>query len=176
MNLAFHYACELRRWFPWLDCDFDVSKRSSKFERPDIILHRRNTHALNFLVIEVKRETKRRGVAGDLHQIRDRWFENVFRYRFGAAVILDDKAPTFEMQVLSRHAKNDAPVILKSSNMGEPLSAPNFARVRRKTFTRTIGHIVAARQQDNSANVSEFEREIDQHVLALFGLNHKQGA
>ena len=62
LNLAFHYAAELRGWFPWLDCDFDVTKLNFNRERPDIILHRRNT-GLNFLVIEVKRAGRAAGVS-----------------------------------------------------------------------------------------------------------------
>src|SRR6266487_3218062 len=106
LNLAFHYAREVRLWFPWLDCDFDVSKVASDYERPDIILHRRQTHALNFLVIEVKRERSRNAVPLDLQQIRDRWFERYF-YRYGAAVILEDDRPEFEVQVLSRVARDE---------------------------------------------------------------------
>src|SRR5439155_1770301 len=86
LNLSFHFAAELRTWFPWLDCDFDVAKRGGNRERPDIILHRRGSHALNFLVIEVKREGSRNAVSVDLDQIRDRWFESYFRYRLGAAM------------------------------------------------------------------------------------------
>ena len=98
LNLAFHYASELHRWFPWLDCDFDVSKSSCNYERPDIVLHRRGNHVLNFLVIEIKRERSRHEVPADLKQIRERWFENYFRYRFGAAVILEDNKPEFEVR------------------------------------------------------------------------------
>jgi hypothetical protein len=79
LNLAFHYASELRDWLPWLDCDFDVSKASCNYERPDIVVHRRKIHALNFLVIEIKREKYRHNVPADVNQIRERWFENHFR-------------------------------------------------------------------------------------------------
>ena len=110
LNLAFHYASELRAWFPGFDCDFDVSKVSCNYERPDIIIHRRNTHALNFLVIEIKREKSRKLVPVDLRQIRERWFKNYFQYRFGAAVILEDDKPQFEVQVL-KCVKRRKPVI-----------------------------------------------------------------
>jgi hypothetical protein len=39
LNVAFHFAAELRGWFPWLDCDFDVTKPNFDRNRPDIILH-----------------------------------------------------------------------------------------------------------------------------------------
>lgn len=31
LNLAFHYAAELRRWLPWLDCDFGKLKGRESF-------------------------------------------------------------------------------------------------------------------------------------------------
>ena len=59
LNVAFHFAAELRTWFPWLDCDFDVTKPNFERNRPDIILHRRAEHAANFLVVQIKREVNR---------------------------------------------------------------------------------------------------------------------
>jgi hypothetical protein len=143
LNLAFHYACELRDWFPWLDCDFDVSKVACNYERPDIILHRRTTHALNFLVIEVKREKYRRAVSLDLKQIRERWFENYYRYIYGAAVILEDNKPMFEVQVLSREEKNAEPISLSHANMGKPLHIPNFSNGRYEQCLQEIERTTA---------------------------------
>lgn len=71
LNLAFHYASELKKWFPWLNCDFDVTKRNCGRKRPDIILHRRGTNALNFLVVEVKREKSR---GPDYSHVHAFWF------------------------------------------------------------------------------------------------------
>src|SRR6478736_2538173 len=56
LNLSFHYATELRKWFPWLDCDVELTKQTSKNKRPDIVFHKRGRHTLNFLVVEVKRQ------------------------------------------------------------------------------------------------------------------------
>src|SRR5947207_10346135 len=66
LNVAFHFAAELRAWFPWLDCDFDVTKPNFDRNRPDIILHRRREHAGNFLVVEIKREVTRDEAPADL--------------------------------------------------------------------------------------------------------------
>ncbi len=168
LNLAFHYACELRQWFPWLDCDFDVSKNSCNYERPDIVLHQRGVHILNFLVIEVKREKSRKAVSADLKQIRERWFENYFRYSYGAEVILEDDKPEFEVQVLSRHEKDENPVIVKHSDMGAPLLAPNFASVPRETVRDVIACIVEAKQRDAATELTVVEQALHEMLLALY--------
>ena len=141
LNLAFHYACELRNWFPWLDCDFDVAKVACNQERPDIILHKRAIHTSNFLVIEIKRGKYRNNVRQDLKQIRERWFENHYRYIFGATVILVDDKPKFEVQILSREEKDAEPVILSSAIMAKPLSIPDFSNNHHDATIREIAKI-----------------------------------
>jgi hypothetical protein len=163
LNLAFHYASELRAWFPGFDCDFDVSKVSCNYERPDIIIHRRNTHALNFLVIEIKREKSRKLVPVDLRQIRERWFENYFQYRFGAAVILEDDKPQFEVQVLSRVEKEREPVIRRYLNMGKPLRCPTPEGERSNNLVETVDRIFAAKARDGV-----LERKMDELMCALY--------
>jgi hypothetical protein len=164
LNLAFHYASELRDWVPWLDCDFDVSKKSCNHERPDIVLHRRKTHALNFLVIEIKRARYRGNVPADLNQIRERWFEDHFRYRFAAAVILEDDKPEFEVQVLGRDEKFVEPVVLAHSDMGAPLPKPSAERIRAAK--------AAAAETEESALV----QDINELVCALYGLTKEEMA
>jgi hypothetical protein len=163
LNLAFHYACELRAWFPGLDCDFDVSKVSCNYERPDIIIHRRNTHALNFLVIEIKRAKSRKLVPVDLAQIRKRWFENYFQYRFGAAVILEDDKPQFEAQVLSRVEKEQPPVIRRYLNMGKRLRCPTPEGACSKNLVETVDRIFAAEAHDGV-----LERKMDELMRTLY--------
>ena len=176
LNLAFHFAAELRQCLPWMHCDFDVAKRGGNRERPDIIFHRRGSHALNFLVIEVKRERSRSAVPADLSQIRDRWFGGRLAYRFGAAMILADDKPEFEAQVLSRTGVDDAPIIVNHSTMGPPLAQASFARIRRKTLCRAVDRILAAKQRDAEVDVSALEREIDELVYALYGLTKEERA
>ncbi len=168
LNLAFHFACELRRWFPWLACDFDVSKIACDYERPDIILHRRATHALNFLVIEVKRERSRNAVPLDLGQIRGRWFERYY-YRYGAAVILADDKAEFEMQVLSRMDKNEKPTILFHADMGEPLSVPDFTHGHFQEFLQSIERLTAM-LHSGKGDANTFGDELDKFVYALYAL------
>jgi hypothetical protein len=174
LNLAFHYACELRQWFPWLDCDFDVSKKAYDYERPDIVIHRRNTHALNFLVIEIKREKSRKEVPLDLKQIRERWFENYFQYRFGAAVILHDDKPQFEVQVLSRVEKEHEPLIRKYLNMGKPLCRPIPEDRSSTALVETLKRIFDDEARGAVGDASVWDREIDQLVYALYGLTPEE--
>src|ERR1700732_1649453 len=89
-NLSFHLANELWKYFFWLDCDFDVTKAAHCDKRPDIILHKRGSHLLNFLVVEVKRASNRDGVEEDIRKIKEEWFAGNLRYDFGASVLVDE--------------------------------------------------------------------------------------
>lgn len=121
LNLAFHYASELRRWFPWLNCDFDVTKPNAERRRPDIVLHRRNTNAFNFLAIEVKRAVRRGEVEADLEKIRSNWLITPYCYHFGASVVLNEKTKDFEVYLLS-HDENATPERVSSKTMEIPWS------------------------------------------------------
>src|SRR5437588_10822057 len=153
LNLAFHYAAELRNWFPFLDCDFDVTQPDFNRDRPDIILHRRGSD-LNFLVVEVKRERFREAVLADLQQIRERWFRGNLRYRYGAAAILDEDGCGFEAQVLSREQPEQESSTLSLADMSSPLQVST--RVRR------------------SVALSDLEREIENLLYTLYGLRAEE--
>ena len=101
-NLSFHLALELLEFFPLLSCDFDVRKHAG---RPDLIFHRRGTHAANFLVIEVKRERSSAAVSADLDQMRHWWFAEPLVYCYGASVVLDDERRCAEIAVFRRDAE-----------------------------------------------------------------------
>jgi hypothetical protein len=169
LNLSFHFATELHNWFSWLDCDFDVAKAGGNRERPDIILHRRASHALNFLVIEIKREKSRKDVPVDLMQIRQRWFGYPLAYRFGAAVILEDDKPEFEVQILSRQERGENPIILKHSNMGAPLVAPSCDRVH---LEKVAHKILETADTGNDAAAQALQREMDTLVFGCYGFRH----
>ena len=166
-NLAFHYAAELRRWLPWLDCDFDVSKRNLDRERPDIIFHRRKTHALNFLVIEVKRERSRKAVPADLDQIRDRWFARM-GYRFGASVILDEDRQTAEIGVLSSRDGERDPEWLKADAKVLFGERPHSAEYH-DVFCKLM---MAAENSRDEREFAELEAAIDEQIFRLFGVAH----
>jgi hypothetical protein len=163
LNLAFHYAAELRGWFQWLHCDFDVTKNHFNAERPDIILHRRRSNACNFLVIEIKRARSRHAVPADLAQIRDRWFQGELRYPFGASLILDEENQASEVCILSR-SRPDEEEWLTSAQLVNPLGPPKFVRVRLRTLAHSVNQLVESNQADNSA----LEQRLDQLVLRLF--------
>lgn len=86
-NLAHHLAFEIQKEFPEYQHDIELTKRSSNYRRPDIILHKRSNHNNNFLVIEVKYQ---RITENDITKIKDYWFERPLRYKFGASIRIDN--------------------------------------------------------------------------------------
>jgi hypothetical protein len=181
LNLAFHYACELRNWLPWLKCDFDVSKRifrqtdgtfeKEKHKRPDIIFHRRKIQALNLLVVELKRKKTSPAAKEDLRRIRYHWMEAPYRYRFGASVIMADAKMDFIVRLLSRDQREEEPVTLTSSTMGKPLHPPNHSADGLKAL---VERSAAAEKRNPNADTATAEREIDRQVYALYGLPPEQ--
>ena len=87
-NLAHHLAVEIHRCFPSFDCDLDVIKRNYENRRPDMVLHKRGTHKLNFLVVEIKLDGNRAAIEEDIEKIREYWFREPLHYEFGAVVSL----------------------------------------------------------------------------------------
>lgn len=174
LNLAFHYAAELRRWFPWLLCDFDVTKLNFSRERPDIILHRRRSNAANYLVIEIKRERSRKAVPADLEQIRSRWFTDDLRYRYGASLILDERDHrVVEVCVLFR----DEPEIettRKLSSVSLRVLPPKQSAMEKSQLPKLVEQIVAAAKENPATDTSALEREMDQQVYALYGLTPEE--
>ena len=165
LNLAFHYAAELCEWFPWLDCDFDVTKVNFRRDRPDIILHRRNSNAVNFLVVEIKRARYRSAVAEDLKQIQQCWFAENLLYRFGASVVLDEDNKLDAVQVLER----TSPAIGTSKRLTDfngRLRRPDLPTVVRQSFDGATNVLVGAPAPDRQA----LEGVLDRQVFALYGL------
>ncbi len=87
-NIVGHFANELRKEFPDLHCDTDVIKAGFGNMRPDVIIHRRKTHAHNLLVVEVKR--RKADIKGDIKKTTRYWFSPPLLYRFGAVVVIND--------------------------------------------------------------------------------------
>ena len=167
LNLAFHYAAGLRDWFPWLHCDFDLTKLNFNRERPDIILHRRQSSAANFLVIEVKREQSRKDVPDDWVQIRTRWFKGKLRYRYGASLILDElDHRAVEARVLFRDS--EAEVIQKLNELPR-LQLRKPLAVQKASLNRLVDQTVKAKRANPNADTATLEREIDRQVCALYG-------
>lgn len=92
-NLARRLAFKIQRHLRELDCDTDVIKPDYGRKRPDIIFHIRNTHAKNFLVIETKYEGTPAAVRADVKKIKENWFRQPLRYRFGAVIFCATTVP-----------------------------------------------------------------------------------
>jgi hypothetical protein len=161
-NLSFHYANTLRRFLLWLDCDFDVMKPNLGNKRPDIIFHKRGIHALNFLVVEVKRSE--RDAEEDIEKIKGFWFKKRLLYRFGASIVLGGNG-SFTVRLLERESKKEE---TRTNNK-------DFNRLRSPKASESgvalmkLGNrIVAVKQQNAGADVSELKRKMDRLVYALY--------
>ena len=161
-NLSFHYANILRRFLFWLDCDFDVSKPNLGNRRPDIIFHKRGIHALNFLVVEVKRSEC--DAQEDIDKIRAFWFKEPLLYRFGASVVLGGNG-SFTVRLLERESKKEE---TRTNNK-------DFSKLRSLKDSESgvavmkLGNrIVAVKEQNAGPEVSELKREMDRLVYTLY--------
>ncbi len=106
-NIAHHLANEIHSLFPEHDCDLDITKPNLGNRRPDIILHKRGSQARNFLVIEVKRDIS--GTADDLEKIKNYWFVEPLKYKFGAVIVVNEGQGSF-IKVI----ENATPTVLLS--------------------------------------------------------------
>ena len=173
-DLTTHYGQNLCHWFPWLHCNFDLIKTSFENQRPDISLHRRNSNAANFLVIEIKRERSRSEVPADLEQIRTRWFKGNLRYRYGASLILDEiDHSAVEVRVLFRDQPEDE-LMRKLTALSRRRQPPEPLAVQKSPLPRLVDQIVAAMQANPNADTATLERDIDRQVCALYDLTPEE--
>ena len=173
-NLSFHFANELWPYLFWLQCDFDVTKHNldkhhpETFRRPDIVFHRRGIHAINFLVVEVKRYEK--GVKDDIAKIHQYWFPPPLHYRFGASVLINEQTGEFAVQ-LFENVHGDA--VLKLTQKNEKLGRhvlddrPNH----RKELGLLVGQIDEVHRAGHGTD--ELKLKLDKCVCGLYGLKAK---
>lgn len=83
-NLSYHLSNEIAKYIFWLNVDLDVTKRNYQNRRPDIIFHKRNTNALNFLVVELKKS--KNDNASDINKIIEDWMKKPLNYRYGVYI------------------------------------------------------------------------------------------
>ena len=164
-NLSFHFGIELWRWLPWFDCDFDVRKVAMNDERPDLIFHRRGTHAVNYLVVEVKRERSRRAANADLNQIRERWFRGNLRYRYGASLILDEALRTAEARVFAGIAPTNQ--IVRAWAAHKPVTPRCYDHIQNDNVLRLIDRLAACPEAKRTASATE----LDEAIGALYPLS-----
>jgi len=98
-NLAHHLAFEIQKEFPDYQHDIELTKRTSGFKRPDIVIHKRGNHNSNLLVVEVK---YRRSIKEDIDKIRKYWFKKPLFYRFGASIKLNNPN-SFDTFIIENH-------------------------------------------------------------------------
>jgi len=113
-NLAHHYANSLSKYLFWYDNDNDVVKRNYDSRRPDIIFHMRQTIENNFLVVEMKKSI--RIDFDDIKKIKDHWFIDTLRYRFGACVSVNS-ANEYKIKVFENNAADAILVTDKNTRM-----------------------------------------------------------
>lgn len=143
-NLSFHFANELWPYLFWLNCDLDVTKPDMESKRPDVIFHRRGTHLLNVLVVEVKRRKNPVGVKGDLKKIKNYWFGGQLAYCFGASVLLDEVARTFSVVLSSNFGDHEELAFTSDDTFPQPrLPVPSAPEC--KAVLEKINEAVAAK-------------------------------
>jgi hypothetical protein len=80
-NVAHHFAGQIHRLYTKYNCDFELIKPTEHRKRPDIVLHKRGTHAQNFLVIELKVHID--DMEDDVQKIKTYWFDYPLNYQYG---------------------------------------------------------------------------------------------
>lgn len=166
LNVAFHYACQLRRWLPWFDCDFDIQKPGMGLRRPDIIFHLRGIHEGNFLVIEVKRKGDIGEARADLAKTREYWFGEHFKYEFGASVCFDEKAQTTKLCVIQNGTEKIADEYMDDRRF--PLIGPTTNVDSIHKCRSVAQQLVAASKIQDKEAVQRLRSELHQQIIKLY--------
>jgi hypothetical protein len=181
LNLAFHYACELRKWLPapYFDCDFDVAKMAKWYtathdgnrdhRRPDTIIHRRRHHSANFLVVEVKRLGNDAGAKEDERRIKLLWMSDPYLYDYGASVIMADNEPIYEVRLWSRGETENASII-KNDDERTKFVPADFAQSKLEEIMNSLiasGHTPAA--------WAPIKVELHREIAAIYKQSLKNG-
>jgi hypothetical protein len=101
-NLAHHLANEIHKLFNEFDCDIDILKINLAKRRPDIVIHKRGSNAMNLLVVEVKRDNSY-GLEGDIRKIEEYWFNDWLNYKYGAVINIT-KQSKFEIKIIKNQS------------------------------------------------------------------------
>jgi len=164
-NLSFHFANELWKFLFWLGCDFDVTKSFHHDKRPDMIFHKRGINSLNFLVVEVKRESNPNGFADDLVKIRDHWFDTDLHYQFGASVVIDEKSGDYTLRLMERGSTEPAIPVTKES-FKSPLNLTEISLEARKMLKIKVDAILRA--EEAKADTTALVTDLNQWVCAVY--------
>jgi len=167
-NLAHHLANEIAKYIFWLNHDLDVTKKEEG-KRPDIIFHKRRINALNFLVIELKREYD--NIENDIRRVKRIWMGGRLEYRFGASVVIVSEKD-WEIHLFERDRDDDKEPIT-SSNFKDhlcPITQPDQLILIVSQIKDLVDKITNAEKQGKNANIEEWQREIDELVYKLYGI------
>lgn len=164
-NLAHHLASEIQKYIFWLDHDVDVTKRSLGYKRPDIVFHKRGTHSLNFLVVELKCGG---GIESDIKKIQRDWMGERLHYRFGAAIRVVDEG-NYEGIVFGKgRRKSFGP----TTPYVQPAAGPEFEQAAINQLVTKIFETFRSddylENPDKQAKVKEYESQIDNLVYTVY--------
>jgi hypothetical protein len=154
-NLSYHFANELFKYIFWLDVDLDVTKRNYSNRRPDIIFHRRQINALNFLVVELKKN--RNDCESDIIKIKDDWMNEPLNYRYGAYINIWDIK---QYKAIFFDEKNNQYEINDSCNY---ISIPNLdtkEKIKLKRYVDKIKLMSVINQSEATNMITLLEHEI----------------
>jgi hypothetical protein len=164
-NLGHHLANEIHKYIFWLNCDLDLTKANYSNRRPDIVFHKRGTHALNFLVVELKQHSASSGE--DIRRIKEDWMGSNLHYRFGASINISNMT---EYKVIVFHWNAEREFNQASSYIA--FEKPSLSK--QVSFVSVVDQILIAKKKDPSADTPALEAEIDQLVYALCGLTPEE--
>lgn len=98
-NICHHLANALGQEFGDYKIDVELIKIDGR--RPDIVIHHRGGHENNLVVFEVKKNPTTVAVAEDLNKIRDTFFNEPYKYRYGIFISigkLPNPLPEFDIE------------------------------------------------------------------------------
>jgi hypothetical protein len=164
-NLSFHFANEIHPYLSWLRFDCNIAKPHLADRRPDIVFHCRGILDLDCLAVEVKRQRNPKGIKDDLKKIRDDWFGEQLRYRFGAGILIDDVRKTFSGLLLENIA-DDVP--MEFTQGSEQLWRPVVCATPEqfKEISNVVGQIAEAEKANHETG--ELKLKLDQLVCTLY--------
>jgi len=159
-NLSFHLANELWKFFPWLNCDFDV-KKTDHNKRPDIIFHRRGCNTFNLLVVEVKRQSSPL-VNGwicqsDEEKISNYWFAEQLNYPFGVSLVMNEKTSEFAFAL----SRNNPRTVVR-------FASPNLDVQINDGVASILERITAAKRRNPNAQTQILEHNLDMMVCRIY--------
>ena len=173
-NLAHHLASEIQRYIFWLNHDVDVTKRSLGYKRPDIVFHKRGTHSLNFLAVELKCEG---GIEGDIKKIQRDWMGERLHYRFGAAIRIVDE-DDYEGVVFGRDRRNQQKPFSPTTPYMQPAAGPEFEQAAINQLVTKIFETFRSddylKNPSKQAKVKEYENQIDHLVYTVYNFTPEE--